>query len=144
MERDYKELENTLQKTVVWLAELEYSNNLVAELAETAEMYNKATRCEKKLKELYEKAEILQRLPTTTVYQIIKDMIFKQMFLCRFMLDVTCCTGFNQDKESIELEKLINDTQFVFGETIRRWNELKSKLYSDDDIPPLPTIELLK
>ena len=143
MKRDCKQLEGILQTTIVWLAESEYSDNLVAELAETGEMYNESTGCQKELDTLYKKAEILQCLPITTIYLIPKDMIFKQMFLCRFMLDKTCCTGLNQEIEAVDLEKLINNTQFVFGETIRRWNETKTKLYSDD-LPSLPAIELLK
>lgn len=143
MERNYKQLEDVLKTTVVWLAESEYSDNLVAELAETAEMYNEATGCEKELEELLLKAEILRCLPLVIIYGILKEMIFKQMFLCRFMLDITCCTGFDRETESIELEKLINDTQVVFAETTRRWNDKNSKLYNDK-LPKLPTIELLK
>ena len=143
MKKDYKQLERILQTTVVWLAEAEYSENLVAELAETGEMYIESTECKNNLEYLYKKAEILQCLPITTVYLILKEMIFKQIFLCRFMMDKSCCTGLDQEIEAEELDKLIKDTQFVFGETLRRWNGTKSKLYNDE-LPSLPTIELLK
>ena len=39
MKRDCKQLEGILQTTIVWLAESEYSDNLVAELADDSTGY---------------------------------------------------------------------------------------------------------
>lgn len=142
MQRDYLKLEKTLNTTVVWLAESEYSDNLIAEFAETAEMYIESVGCTQGVKDMYQKAEILRCLPIATVYGIIKELIFKQIFQCRFMLDPTCSIGFDVENVGSELQNNINDTCFIFSEVIRRWNDIKPTVY--ENLDGISSVELLK